>query len=85
MDSIPLAVCDHMRIRRSKIDSDESFRGYHASKKRYFYGLKIPRMVTQDGQAVECCLTHGGFGDVDALKSYAYELPDGSIIYADKA
>jgi hypothetical protein len=42
-------------------------------------------MVTQDGQPVECCLTHGGFGDVDALKSYAYELPDGSIIYADRA
>jgi hypothetical protein len=42
-------------------------------------------MVTQDGQPVECFLTHGGFGDVDALKYYAYELPDGSIIYADKA
>jgi len=25
-------------------------------------------MVTQDGQPVECFLTHGGFGDVDALK-----------------
>jgi len=42
-------------------------------------------MVTHDGQPVECFLTHGGFGDVDALKYYAYELPDGSIIYADKA
>src|SRR5262245_7538507 len=27
----------------------------------------------------------GLFGDVDALQYYAYELPDGSIIYADKA
>jgi hypothetical protein len=43
------------------------------------------RMVTQDGQPVECFLTPGNFGDVDALKSYASELPDGSIIYADKA
>ncbi len=42
-------------------------------------------MVTQDGQPVECFLTPGGFGDVDALKYYTYELPDGSIIYADKA
>jgi hypothetical protein len=42
-------------------------------------------MVTQDGQPVECFLTPGGFGDVDALKYYAYELPAGSIIYADKA
>ena len=41
-------------------------------------------MVTKDGQPVECFLTPGGFGDVDALKYYAYELPDGAIIYADK-
>jgi hypothetical protein len=85
IDSLPIAVCDNIRIRRSKIYSDEKFRGYQASKKRYFYGLKIHLMVTQDGQPVECFLTHGGFGDVDALKYYAYELPDGSIIYADKA
>ena len=42
-------------------------------------------MVTHAGQPVECFLTPGGFGEVDALKYYAYELPDGSIIYADKA
>jgi len=85
IDSFPLAVCDNIRICRSKIDSTEDFRGYQASKKRYFYGLKIHLMVTQDGHPVECFLTPGSFGDVDALKYYAYELPDGSIIYADKA
>lgn len=85
IDSLPIAVCDNIRIRRSKIYSNEDFRGYQASKKRYFYGLKIHLMVTQDGQPVECFLTPGSFGDVDALKYYAYELPDGSIIYADKA
>jgi len=85
IDSLPIAVCDNIRIRRSKIYSTEDFRGYQASKKRYFYGLKIHLMVTQDGQPVECFLTPGGFGDVDALKYYAYELPDGSVIYADKA
>jgi len=85
IDSIPIAVCDNIRIRRSKIYSGEDFRGYQASKKRYFYGLKIHLMVTQAGQPVECFLTHGSFGDVDALKYYAYALPDGSIIYADKA
>jgi hypothetical protein len=85
IDSLPIAVCDNIRIRRSKIYSKEDFRGYQASKKRYFYGLKIHLMVTQDGQPVECFLTPGGFGDVDALKYYAYELPDGAMIYADKA
>ena len=85
IDSIPIPVCDNIRIRRSKIYSHEDFRGYQASKKRYFYGLKIHLMVTQDGQPVECFLTPGGCGDVNALKYYAYELPDGCIIYADKA
>jgi hypothetical protein len=85
IDSFPVAVCDNIRIRRSKIYAKEAFRGYQASKKRYFYGLKIHLMVTQDGQPVECFLTPGGFGDVDALQYYAYELPDGAIIYADKA
>jgi hypothetical protein len=85
IDSLPIAVCDNIRLRRAKIYSNENFRGYQASKKRYFYGLKIHLMVTKDGQPVECFLTHGGFGDVDALKYYAYELPDGSMIYADKA
>ena len=85
IDSVPISVCDNIRIPRSKIYPDEKHRGYKASKKRYFYGLKIHLMVTSDGQPVECFLTHGGFGDVDALKYYAYELPDGSIIYADKA
>ena len=85
IDSLPIAVCDNIRIRRSKIYSGEDFRGYQASKKRYFYGLKIHLMVTQEGQPVECFLTPGSFGDVDALKYYAYALPDESIIYADKA
>jgi hypothetical protein len=85
IDSLPMPVCDNMRIRRSKIYSHEDFRGYQASKKRYFYGLKIHLRVTQDGQPVECFLTPGGCGDVNALKYYAYELPDGCIIYADKA
>ena len=85
IDSLPIAVCDNIRTRRSKIYAHEDFRGYQASKKRYFYGLKIHLMVTQDGQPVECFLTPGSFGDVDALKYYAYELPDGAMIYADKA
>jgi hypothetical protein len=75
IESFPVAVCDNIRIRRAKIYSDEDVRGYQASKKRYFYGLKIHLMVPQDGQPVACFLTPGSFGDVDALQYYAYELP----------
>ena len=42
-------------------------------------------MVTKDGQSVAGFLTDGGCGDGEAMQSYAYELPDGSMMYADKA
>ena len=45
IDSIPIAVCDNIRIRRSKIYTHEDFRGYQASKKQYFYGLKMHRSI----------------------------------------
>jgi Transposase DDE domain len=85
IDSLPIAVCDNIRISRSKLYSDKKYRGYMASKKRYFYGLKIHLLVTHDGHPVECVLTHGGCGDIDALKCYAYDLPENSVIYADRA
>jgi len=85
IDSFPIAVCDNIRIARSNLYTDEKYRGYTASKRRYFYGLKIHLLVTSDGHPVECVLTHGGCGDIDALKCYAYDLPENSIIYADRA
>ena len=85
IDSFPVAVCDNIRIRRAKLYQDETHRGYQASKKRYFYGLKIHLMVTSAGQPVECVLTPGSVSDVQVLKSYAYDLSPGSVVYADKA
>ena len=77
IDSFPVAVCDNIRIRRAKLYRDETCRGYQASKRRYFYGLKIHLMVTSAGQPVECVLTPGSVADARVLKSYAYDLPPG--------
>ena len=85
IDSLPIAVCDNIRIKRSKLYPDKKFRGFIPSKKRYFYGLKVHLMVTKDGQPVECVLTYGSFGDVEALPYYTFDVPAGAIIYADKA
>src|SRR5262250_518584 len=35
IDSLPVVVCDNIRIARSKLYPDKKFRGYIASKKRY--------------------------------------------------
>ena len=85
IDSFPVSVCDNIRIRRAKLYQDETHRGYQASKRRYFYGLKIHLMVTSAGQPVECVLTPGSISDVQVLKNYAYDLSPGSVVYADKA
>ena len=85
IDTMPIAVCDNIRIPRSKIYQGETFRGYKASKKRYFYGVKIHLMVTKDGQPVEFFLTPGEFGDVDGLEFFDFDLPPDSTVYGDKA
>src|SRR5215212_3049965 len=85
IDSAPVAVCDNIRIRRNKIYGDEAHRGYQASKQRYFYGVKIHRLVTKDHQPVEFFLSPGAFSDTDALTQFDFDLPEGSQVFADKA
>ncbi len=85
IDSFPLPVCDNIRIARCRLYQDEQYRGYQASKRRYFYGLKVHLLVSAQGVPVEFFLTPGSFADVGALELYDFDLPAGSIIYGDKA
>ena len=84
IDTFPIAACDNWRIRRCRLYQEEKYRGKIASKRRYFYGLKLHLMVTSKGQPVECFLSAGSESDVTHLKSFQFDLPDGSEIYADK-
>ena len=59
LDSFPIEACDNYRIPRSRRYVGEAWRGYQASKRRYFYGLKLHLMVTSHGQPVEFFLTPG--------------------------
>lgn len=85
LDSFPIAACDNYRIPRCQLYQGEAWRGYQASKKRYFYGLKIHLMITKQGQPVEFFLTPGAWSDTRALKMYAFELPEGAVVTGDKA
>lgn len=85
IDTIPISVCDNIRIGRSKLYHTEDYRGYQRSKKRYFYGVKVHLLVTADQQPVEFFLTAGGTGDVSGLQWFDFDLPPGSRVYADKA
>lgn len=89
IDSFPVEVCDNIRIGRCRLypsaETDDVYRGYTASKRRYFYGLKIHILVTKDGGPVEVFLTPGSYSDTAELKNFAFDLPEGSTVYGDKA
>ncbi|HZV82296.1 MAG TPA: IS982 family transposase [Geobacteraceae bacterium] len=85
IDSFPIAICDHIRIPRARLYQEEAYRGYIASKRRYFYGLRIHLRVTADGEPVEVFLAPGADADVRALSCFPFDLPTGSIVYADSA
>ena len=85
IDSFPIPVCDNIRISRSRLYQGEAGRGKIASKHRYFYGIKGNLMVTETGEIVEVFFTPGRWNDVQGLRSYRFDLPEGSSVYADKA
>ena len=85
VDSFPIAACDNYRICRSRLYQGKEWRGYQASKKRFFYGLKIHLLITQAGQPVEFFLSPGSYSDTNALKVYFFDLLAGSKVTGDKA
>jgi hypothetical protein len=85
VDSFPVAACDNYRICRCHLYHGEEWRGYQASKKRFFYGLKIHLMITEHGQPVDFFLSPGSYNDTNALKVYFFDLPEGAKVTGDKA
>jgi hypothetical protein len=85
LDTLPIAACDNIRIRRAKLYQGEVYRGYIASKRRYFYGLKVHLVVTPASEPVEFFLTTGSTSDIEVLDCFDFDLPSGSTIIGDKA
>ena len=56
IDSFPIPACDNIRLPRSKRYREECYRGYTASQRGYFYGVKLYRLVAAQGEPLR------GFG-----------------------
>ncbi len=85
LDSFPIAICDNIRIKKCPLVQSEEYRGYIASKKRYFYGVRIHLLSTKDGIPVEWAFIPGEANDVRGFDLLTFNLPPGSEVYADKA
>jgi hypothetical protein len=85
LDSFPLAVCDNIRIPRCRLTRGADYRGYLASKRRYFYGVRVQVVVTVEGIPVEFCILPGSLSDVEGMAHLPLALPAGAQVAADAA
>ena len=83
LDSFPVPLCDNIRIPKVHLVRCEDYRGYIASKKRYFYGIRVHLLATRDGIPVEFAFLPGEANDTRGLNALPLNLPPGSSIYAD--
>lgn len=85
IDSFPVAVCNNMRIANCKIITEKKWRGYTASMRSYFYGVKVQLLTTKDGIPIAFHFTPGKTGDAKALGKMIDKLPVEASLYGDSA
>lgn len=85
VDSMPFPVCDNIRIKRCRLLRGEEHRGYCASKRRYYFGLKVHLLITGAGHPVELLLTPASLADVAGLKALSLDVPEGAKVHGDRA
>lgn len=85
VDSLPVPACDNIRIHRCTLLCGEEHRGYVASKRRFFFGLKVHLLVTGQGEPIEFVLAPGSTSDILAFKRFDLDLPQRALIHADRA
>ncbi len=85
LDSFPVATCDNIRIIRSKLLKGKKWRGYTASMRRYFYGIKVQLLVSRTGIPIRFCFVPGRQSDAKAMAKMIDQLPPECAVYADSA
>lgn len=85
VDSFPIPVCHNVRINRSKIYTEEQYRGYSASKRQYFFGLRAHVIATTSQKPVEFILAPGSSSDISVFREFDLDLPTNAKLYGDAA
>jgi hypothetical protein len=85
LDSFPVPVCDNIRISRSRLATGGQWRGRAAAHRRYFYGVRVQVVTTEEGIPVEMAFLPGSASDVRGLEVLPLCLPAGSELFMDSA
>ncbi|MBA2344442.1 MAG: hypothetical protein H0V83_05120 [Rubrobacter sp.] len=90
MDSLPIPVCDNIRIKRSRIyprarSMGRLFAATWRANDAYFYGLRLYLLITGTVEPVEFTLAAASHeADVKVFGELDLDLPEGATIHADK-
>lgn len=85
IDSLPIQAYGNHKSYRAKIFKGKLYHGYIASKKTYFFGIKIHMIIDENGVPIEFCFTPGSMSDMEGIKNLDCEIPSGSVLIGDKA
>lgn len=83
LDSFPVPVSDNIRIRRSRLVRGEQWRGRWATHRRYFYGVKVQVLTTEEGIPVELAFLPRAAHDTPGLDVLPLSLPEGSELFME--
>jgi len=75
VDSFPVKAYENHKSFRARIFKKKEYHGYTASKKQYFFGIKVHMVVDSDGIPIEFIFTPGNCSDILALKNMTLDLP----------
>jgi len=85
IDSFPVAVCQNYKRFRCKLFPGKKFHGYTASKKQYFFGIKVHMIINANGVPIEFVFTPAAEADLRGLHRMKLDLPKQSVLFGDKA
>jgi hypothetical protein len=85
VDSFPVKAYETHKSFKARIFRGKTYHGYSASKKAYFFGIKVHMIVDEKGIPIEFCFTPGRSTDIEGLKELPCELPVGATLLGDKA
>ena len=85
VDSFPVKAYENHKSFRARIFSDKKYHGYAASKKQYFFGIKVHMIVDVEGIPIEFLFTPGSVSDIKACRNMPLGLPEGAILFGDRA
>lgn len=85
VDSFPISSCRLSREQNSRLFQGKCFKGYNASHRVYFHGLKVHLIVSKVGRPFTFQITPGSEHDLTALKFMDLPFHWKIWLYADKA